>query len=64
MFTFFHSELKDLHCIEENGNFIGMPKFWEWLSYADYEGTTKVREVVFDQWGTNVSFILILNNYR
>lgn len=42
------------HCLQEDRNFNGMPKFWDWLQYSTYEGTETVREVVYDLWGTNV----------
>ena len=46
------------HCIEEDREFNGMPKFWGFLSSAFYEGTFKVREVTYDLWGNNVSIIM------
>lgn len=49
------SSMAQPHCLEEDRNFNGMPKFWAWLTTAMYEGTTTVREVLYDMWGTNVS---------
>lgn len=53
------SDIKNPHCIEEDRNFTGMPKFWDWLQVSSYEGTATIRHVVYDFWGTNVSHNLL-----
>ena len=46
------------HCLVEERKFTGMPEYWVWLQYANYEGVDRVREVDYDLWAINVSFIL------
>ncbi len=49
------SDVKMAHCIQEDRNFDGMPQYWRWLEYANYEGLDRVREVDYDLWAVNVS---------
>ncbi len=58
------SDVKMAHCIQEDRNFDGMPQYWRWLEYANYEGLDRVREVDYDLWAVNVSgwYNILLSN--